>query len=116
MIFEEKEQLTEIYKNAGRRIQDVRNMRGYTREALAEMVGISPKFLYEIETGRKGFSAGNLYYMSHALEVRADYIMFGEEGAEYDWRLLSVLELFEQRQTESLEEVLKSIYNLMSVK
>ena len=116
MIIEDKEQLDVIYKEAGKRIQNIRNMRGYTREYLAEMVGISSKFLYEIETGKKGFSAGNLYYMSHALDVKADYIMFGEEGSDYDKKLMGVLELFEQRQTDSLEVVLKAIYDLLMLK
>jgi len=116
MMIGEKEQLEVIYREAGKRIQNVRNMRGYTRENLAEMAGISPKFLYEIETGRKGFSAGNLYYMSHALDVRTDYIMFGEKGTDYDQKLMGVLELFEQRQTASLEAVLKAIYDLLSLK
>ena len=114
MINNDKEQLAEVYREAGQRIFQVRNMRGYTRENLAALTGISPKFLYEIETGRKGFSAGNLYLMSHALKVRADYILFGDDGVECDQKLMGVLELFEQRQTDSLKEVLRAIYNLMS--
>lgn len=116
MINNDKEQLAVVYKEAGQRIFQVRNMRGYTRENLAALTGISPKFLYEIETGRKGFSAGNLYLMSYALKVRADYILFGDDGMEFDRKLMGVLELFEQWQTDSLEEVLKAIYNLMSEK
>lgn len=116
MMIEEKEQLTDIYKEAGKRIQDVRNMRGYTREDLATKAGISPKFLYEIETGRKGFSAGNLYYMCIALEVRMDYIMLGDAGKDYDQKLMGVLELFEQRQTDCLEIALKAIYELSALK
>lgn len=116
MIMDEKEELVEIYKEAGRRIQDVRNMRGYTREDLAEKAGISSKFLYEIEIGRKGFSAGNLYYICHALEVRMDYIMFGDVGKNYDQKLMGVLELFENRQTDFLEVALKAIYDLSALK
>ena len=116
MIENEKEQLSEVYKEAGKRIFEVRNMRGYTRENLASMTGISPKFIYEIETGKKGFSAGNLYYMSRALDVRTDYIMYGDKGTDYDQKLMGVLELFEQRQTDSLEVVLRAIYDLSSLK
>lgn len=116
MIKDGKEQLVEIYKEAGKRIQNVRNMRGYTREYLAAQAGISPKFLYEIETGRKGFSAGNLYYMCRALEVRMDYIMLGEVSNTYDQKLMGVLELFEPKQTDCLEIVLKAIYDLTSIK
>lgn len=116
MIKEEKEHLDEIYKYAGKRISEIRNMRGYTRECLAGMTGISVKFLYEIESGRKGFSAGNLYYICNALDVHVDYILFGSENVEYDQQLKEALELFKINQTDSLGAVLKAIYNLMSVK
>ena len=41
----------------GYRIRELREMHNYTREEMAEMVEISPKFLYEIESGKKGFSS-----------------------------------------------------------
>lgn len=116
MTKENKKQLAEVYKEAGRRIYELRNMRGYTREHFAEMVGISPKFLYEIETGKKGFSAGNLYLMSNALEVRTDYILYGDEESECDKRLIGTLELFEQKQTETLDVILQNIHKLLLAK
>lgn len=116
MITNDMKQFEQVYREAGKRIYDIRIMRGYTRECLASMAGISTKFLYEIETGRKGFSAGNLYNISNALKVHMDYIMFGSESAEYDQQLTEALELFENSQTDSLGVVLKAIYNLISVK
>lgn len=70
--------MTTIYENAGKRIMSVRMNKGYSREALAEAAFISSKFLYEIETGRKGFSAEVLYHISNALEVDCDYILSGD--------------------------------------
>lgn len=49
-----------------------------SRETLAEMADISPKFLYEIETGQKGFSAGTLYKLGIALASSSDYILCGD--------------------------------------
>ncbi len=66
-----------VYKKAGERIFLMRAEKGYSREKLAEKALISPKFLYEIETGRKGFSAIILYQISQALQVNCDYIMTG---------------------------------------
>ena len=63
----------------GERIRELREIQCYTREALAEKVDISSKFLYEIETGKKGFSADVLCRLSRALSVSCDYIMMGEE-------------------------------------
>lgn len=39
----------------GYRIRELREMHNYTREEMAEMVEISPKFLYEIESGKRDF-------------------------------------------------------------
>ena len=39
----------------GERIRELREVQNYTREVFAEKAGISSKFLYEIETGKKGF-------------------------------------------------------------
>ena len=49
-----------ICKEAGKRIRTIRKERGYSRNQLAEKAGISSKFLYEIEQGRKKFSAETL--------------------------------------------------------
>lgn len=102
-----------IYKAAGERIFLVRNMRGYTRDALAEMADITPKFLYEIETGKKGFSGVVLYNLCKALDVDSDYILTGKEGMVYDNRLISTLELFEKSSTEKIVNVLRAIYEMM---
>lgn len=102
-----------IYKEAGERILIIRLMRGYTRENLAELASISPKFLYEIETGRKGFSAVVLYNLCKALKVDCDYILTGREKAEYDKKLIETLQLFDQNQTERISVILKQIYELL---
>ncbi|MDE6627051.1 MAG: helix-turn-helix domain-containing protein [Lachnospiraceae bacterium] len=102
-----------LYKEAGERILLARVMRGYTRECLAELASISPKFLYEIETGRKGFSAIVLYNLCNALKVNSDYILTGTEKVEYDHKLVEILQLFNQSQTERLSVILKQIYELL---
>ena len=102
-----------VYKEAGERILLIRVMRGYTREGLAEMASISPKFLYEIETGRKGFSAIVLYNLCKALKVDCDYILTGREKVNYDQKLLEVLQLFNHSQTECISMILKQIYDLL---
>ena len=66
-------------KIVGNRIRELREMHNYTREEMAEMVEISPKFLYEIESGKKGFSSDILCKIARTLTVSCDYIMYGEE-------------------------------------
>lgn len=102
-----------IYKDAGNRIYLVRVARGYTREDLAEMASISPKFLYEIENGKKGFSASVLYNLSVALGVDCDYILTGREREGYDKKLVEALQLFNLEQSEKIGVILKKIYELI---
>lgn len=108
--------MMDFYKEAGARIFLIRGMRGYTRECLAELAGISAKFLYEIETGKKGFSAGVLHNICDALHVRSDYILTGSNDVFGNEKLLGTLELFEQGQTERLDIILREIYKLVEVK
>ncbi len=63
----------------GYRIYILRLIKGYTREELSELVDITPKFLYEIEKGRKNFSVQTLIKLSNVLEVACDYILTGDE-------------------------------------
>lgn len=102
-----------VYKEAGERILSVRTMRGYTRENLAELASITPKFLYEIETGKKGFSAIVLYNICNALKVDCDYILTGREKNDCDQKLVEILQLFNESQTERLSMILKQIYELL---
>ena len=106
-------QMMTVYKEAGERILLMRVMRGYTREVLAEKASISTKFLYEIETGKKGFSAIVLYNLCNALCVDCDYILTGKEKSNYDHKLVETLQLFNQSQTESISKILKQIYELL---
>ena len=74
----------------GERIRKLRESRHYTREVLAENADISAKFLYEIETGKKGFSAETLCKISRALCVSCDFIMRVRKGSKAKIRRLSM--------------------------
>ncbi len=67
-----------VYVKMGERIAMTRVQQGLSREELAERANISPRFLYEIETGKKGFSVKVLYDMCNALGVTSEYLMTGE--------------------------------------
>ena len=100
-------------KHAGERIRDLRETQNYTREAFAEKVEISEKFLYEIEVGKKGFSADTLCRIANALSVSCDYIMLGEEkehrGME---KIICVLEMVEPKQRSKMQDIVKILYDM----
>ncbi len=97
----------------GERIRELREVQNYTREVFAEKAGISSKFLYEIETGKKGFSADTLCRISKALSVSCDYIMFGEGvkhlGAE---KIIGVLETMKPTQISQIQNILRLLYEM----
>lgn len=97
----------------GDRIRELREIQNFTREVFAEKVDISAKFLYEIEVGRKGFSAETLCRISRALCVSCDYIMFGEEqehrGCE---KIICVLEMLEPKQVSKMQDIIKILYEM----
>lgn len=65
----------------GKRIKKLRLQREYTREYLAECADISAKFLYEVETGKKGCSAYVLYRVAISLGVTVNYFL--QEESQY---------------------------------
>lgn len=67
-----------MMRAVGARLRALREERGYTREQLAECVDLSDKFIYEIESGRKGLSAMTLLRFHSVFQVSCDYILLGE--------------------------------------
>ncbi len=69
----------DINVEIGARIKEKRKDMKYTREALAELVDISPQFLANIECGKKGMSFTTLSNMSLVLGVSCDYLILGKK-------------------------------------
>ncbi len=63
----------------GERIRKQREYLGYTREAFAEKLDVTPKFCSDIELGLKGMSIDTLCKISQILMLSTDYILFGEK-------------------------------------
>ena len=82
-------------KKVENRIRELREMHNYTREGMAEMVEISPKFLYEIENNHKGMSAHTLLNICKALDVSCDYIMTGGSDYTCDQEVITIIESFD---------------------
>ena len=59
----------------GSRIKAERRLQGMTLEVLAERLGISRNFLWEIEAGREAPALKTFYRLSAVLNVSADYLL-----------------------------------------
>lgn len=97
-----------LKEEMGKRIEGIREERGITRERLAEISGISTKFLYEIERGKKGFSAETLLKIISALSCSSDYILKGEE-TRASISKINLPDVFNRKQIKKLEEIIRLI-------
>jgi transcriptional regulator with XRE-family HTH domain len=66
-------------KEIGQRIRSQREHLGITREAMAEALEVTAKFVADIELGNKGCSNQTLYNFSQYLSITTDYILAGKE-------------------------------------
>lgn len=67
-------ELTEL----GARIKQCRKEQHLTQEKLAELINVSPHYIYEIERGMKSMSLSTLVDVSSALSISTDYLLFGK--------------------------------------
>ena len=71
-------------REIGFRIMSLRIDNCYSRKKFSKIAGISSCFLYEIELGKKGFSAYTLLRIAEALKVSTDYIMTGQKTTKLE--------------------------------
>ncbi len=65
------------FEQIGLRIKNCRKKKHLTQEEFAELVDVSPHYIYEIERGVKGMSLYTLDSVANHLEVSTDYILYG---------------------------------------
>lgn len=63
----------------GLRIKYCRKQKRLTQEEFSEIAGLSPHYIYEIERGSKTMSLPTLGKILDALDVSADYLLYGKE-------------------------------------
>lgn len=68
------------YVKVGNRLRVERENLNMTREELAELIGISPYFLGQIERGERNMSIKTLTALSQCLHISIDYLFFGSDS------------------------------------
>lgn len=71
-----------INETIGGRIRAYRESLGMNRESFSEQVGLSPQFLAEAETGKKGLSAESIYKICSSSNLSPDYLILGKVKKE----------------------------------
>ena len=106
------DKMKDLNVQAGERIKELRLLNKYTREELAAKVGISVKFLYNIERGKQGFSSETLLALAEVFHVKCDYILKGSKESMYSNELIEVIDMFDESQMITLVKVLKAVYEM----
>ena len=105
--------------SVGERIRRAREGLGYTREKFGEIAKINEKFLYEVETGKKGISFNKMFALSQSLGVSMDYLVTGktEEGEEERHRAtLALLSDLNTNEVKSIETIIRKILSFKKQK
>ena len=74
-------------KEIGLRLRHKREQAGYTRERLAELCDLSPRFIANIEFGDATFSLDSLITMCRVLCCRSDELLFGDSRNPDAWEI-----------------------------
>lgn len=90
----------------GERIKKQRLLLGYSRETLAEMVDITPRFCYDLELGLKKMSLKTLCRLSEALCLSTDYILFGDTKEEGFASIISIIKTCPNDKRNHLEQII----------
>lgn len=104
----------QLYSEMGQRIRKQREFLGYSREKFAEEIDISPQFLAEIESGKKGVSSVTLYKICKGLSSSADYILMGKELQGDSSQIVELLSNLSDKQLALAEDILKSFIKAVS--
>lgn len=107
--------MMKIYLTSSETIKTLRLKRGYSVSELAEAANISTKFLYNIETGKAGFSAKVLYNISRALNVSCDFILTGNANNDIG-TIVETIKQFDKKELKYLERILLDIARMKSDK
>lgn len=90
----------------GERIRKRREEFGYSREEFSEMIGISSRFLSDVELGIKGTSLENLLRICVLLDASTDYILTGKESDFPDNSVFEIVKNIDPKYLPPLKDML----------
>ena len=94
----------------GRRLREKREQAGYTREKLAELCSLSPRFIANVEFGDSTFSLDSLMSVCRVLSCSADYILFGVRADIEGWSdTVSRLRQLDRKYQEAVNKTLQGV-------
>lgn len=105
--------LYSMCKGIGQRVREHREMLKYTREEFAEKLEITPRFVTDIEHGKKGMSIDTLIRICELLAVSADYIIWGR-GDPPDSDLAALTAALSEEELRGAENIVREYVKAVS--
>lgn len=97
--------------SVGTRIRFEREKQGLSREAFAEMVGLSPFYIGQIERDERNMSIEVLMKICDFLNVSIDYIL---KGYVKYMENICIMETFDNNYYDSLDDEIKNLLSILS--
>ena len=105
-----------ILQEVGKRLYERRKQLRMTQEELAEQVGITAQTISTAELGKKAMRADTIIRVCGALDISADYLLFGHVSA-HDLSILSQkVSLLSPEQFRHLEDAIDSFVAIATEK
>ena len=95
------------YRIMGFRIAQRRQSLGLKQAQLAKTVGISAKYISDIETGKRRPSLETLVKICEALRITPDYVILGAMVKEEDLNILDSLKLLSPQDKRKAEKIIR---------
>lgn len=93
----------------GKRIKEIRTKRNLSQDTLAEMIEVcNGAHLSNIERGLYGVSVPKLVLLCKALDVSADYLLFGVSANDLETEIHNSLNKLNPKQRKYLMEIVKA--------
>lgn len=100
------------YKVISLRIKEVRRIKGFTQERLAELTGLSSNFIAKIESNNSTVSLQTLVSLANNLDISIDYLLQENDlqtESETDLLIRGMLKTFDERDKDLLINLIRDI-------
>lgn len=105
----------EINVALGRRLQQTRESRGYTQEALSEMLDVGVQHVSNIERGVTGISLSALVRVCDVLDVSADFLLLGAYSAHHAASIDARIQELPPRQGAMVEQSINQMLDAIDI-
>lgn len=103
----------DLKKDFGMRLKELRSKKGITQYQLAEIVGIDPKHMSHIETGRSFPKADLIEKFAEALDVEYTKLFKTEHLQDKEILLRQIISLLKRASEEELKNIYKIVDSLL---